>query len=90
MRLPCPHCGERSSAEFAYHGDARPDRPNDDAPLKAWHDFVYLRENPRGPIDELWHHVQGCRAWIVVRRDTFTHAVFGGVTARDYAKGARP
>ncbi|MCB1882534.1 MAG: sarcosine oxidase subunit delta [Geminicoccaceae bacterium] len=86
MRLPCPHCGPRSSAEFTYLGAAAPKRPVDDAPLEAWHDFVFIRDNPRGPIDELWRHRLGCGAWIVVTRDTLTHDVTGAVLASRYAK----
>ena len=28
-----------------------------------------------GPATELWQHVLGCRSWLVVSRDTRTHAV---------------
>jgi len=90
MRIPCPHCGSRSSEEFAYLGDATPDRPADDAPEADWFAFVYLRDNPAGPLHELWHHVLGCRSWIVIERDTVTHEVRGSVTARDYKRGKRP
>ena len=43
--------------------------------METWYDAVYLRNNPRGPHEELWQHVQGCRAWVVVTRDTLTHAI---------------
>ena len=39
--------------------------------------FVYLRENPAGPHDELWFHGAGCRQWFRVRRDTRTHEILG-------------
>ena len=35
--------------------------------------YVYLRDNPCGPLEELWYHGAGCRSWITVRRDTHTH-----------------
>lgn len=73
--IHCPHCGPRDHTEFGYGGDAGARRPADDAAETAWVDFVYHRDNPRGPHEELWQHVQGCRAWIVVRRDTLTHAI---------------
>ena len=41
----------------------------------AWLDHVYLRDNPRGPHWEWWHHSAGCRAWIKVKRDTMTHEI---------------
>ena len=31
-------------------------------------DYVYLRDNPRGPLREYWHHAGGCRRWLVVTR----------------------
>ena len=38
-------------------------------------EYVYLRDNPRGPHEELWFHSAGCQAWLVVRRDTATHEI---------------
>jgi methylglutamate dehydrogenase subunit B len=72
MHIPCPHCGTRDAQEFIYRGDAAPSRPEDPA---AMADYVYLRDNPAGAIDEYWYHAHGCRNWLVVRRDTRTHAV---------------
>ncbi|HZT46519.1 MAG TPA: sarcosine oxidase subunit delta [Hyphomicrobiaceae bacterium] len=100
MRIDCCYCGLRGSEEFAYLGDATPQRPPCDPalPLDAaarqrWHDYVYLRDNPAGPHRELWQHVAGCRAWLVVTRDTGTHAILKVETARDVAltrAGPRP
>ncbi len=81
MRIPCPFCGDRDSQEFVYRGDARPVRPPAD---DDFHDYVYLRENPAGLLDEHWYHAQGCRMWIVVTRDTRTHAI----SAASFASGA--
>ena len=85
MRIPCPFCGPRSSEEFSYHGDAAPIRPRGEAPVEAWADYVYLRDNPAGPIEELWWHGSGCRAWLVVSRDTRTHDMTDARLARDVA-----
>jgi heterotetrameric sarcosine oxidase delta subunit len=88
MRIPCPHCGERDVQEFAYLGDAGPRRPDGlSAQIEATHDYVYLRDNPAGPHRELWQHVAGCRAWLVVTRDTRTHAIAGAVPARQTDHG---
>ena len=76
MRIPCPHCGVRDHHEFHYHSAANIQRP-EDADATAWANYLYLRDNPRGPNDELWQHVHGCRSWIVVSRDTLTHEVTG-------------
>ena len=73
--IPCPHCGARDHTEFTYGGDATVKRPADGTSVETWYDAVYLRDNPRGPHEELWQHVQGCRAWVVVTRDTLTHAI---------------
>ena len=76
MRIPCPHCGSRDVQEFTCLGDATPIRPEGDALNEAaMADYVYLRDNPRGHHREYWYHGQGCRSWLVVTRDTYTHAV---------------
>ena len=79
LLLNCPWCGERAQIEFAYGGDATVERPSDPSAdnLEAWLDYVYIRDNPRGPHTEWWHHTAGCRRWFKVRRDTLTHEVFG-------------
>lgn len=87
FRIDCPICGTRDHTEFAYGGDATVVRPAmDETDPDVWFDFVFLRDNPRGPHAEYWHHVQGCRQWLVVERDTLTHAMGKVALARD-AKG---
>ena len=89
--IECPHCGPRAQIEFTYGGDASVVRPKDPqgAGDKAWLDYVYLRDNPRGRHSEWWHHTAGCRAWIKVRRDTFTHEIFGSAASgADFEDGA--
>ncbi len=85
MLINCPHCGTRPVEEFTLNGDASLQRPSS-TDMDQWFDYVYLRDNPKGRFDEYAHHSSGCRAWLVVTRDTLTHEVFGTVTARDYAK----
>lgn len=77
FRLTCPWCGVRDMIEFTYGGDAGVQRPGEDpeTPDEAFFDYVYVRENPRGPHLEYWQHTAGCRQWIRVRRDTLTHEV---------------
>lgn len=72
--IDCPHCGLRPKEEFGVKGAVLP-RPAAEAPMAAWMDYVYLRDNPRGLYREYWHHAGGCRRWLVVARDTATHAV---------------
>jgi methylglutamate dehydrogenase subunit B len=75
MMIPCPHCGARGNHEFITRGDAKPKRPSGDAGEEAFFEFAYMRDNPAGEIDEYWYHAQGCRTWLIVRRDTRTHAI---------------
>lgn len=80
MRIPCPYCGERDAQEFAYRGDASLVRPESE---DGFFEYTYLRSNPAGPMREHWYHAQGCRNWIVVTRDTTSHAIAGAVLARE-------
>ena len=86
MRIPCPYCGPRSNEEFTYHGDATLRRPaiaaGDANTESAVYDYVYLRNNPAGLHRELWFHAAGCHAWLIVERDTRTHAIAGATPAR--------
>jgi sarcosine oxidase subunit delta len=82
MRIPCPFCGTRDHSEFTYHGDATIVYPDLAAPAEAWFDAVYIRNNPKGPHRERWQHSDGCRLWLIVERDTATHAITGVRPAR--------
>jgi heterotetrameric sarcosine oxidase delta subunit len=77
LLIDCPYCGPRAQIEFTYGGDAGAQRPADPekVPLETWLDYVYLRDNPRGPHWELWQHAAGCRSWLRVQRDTLTHEI---------------
>ena len=88
MRLPCPICGERDRREFYYKGAAVAlNRPDPEAGLAAWDEYVHLRDNPAGETRELWYHEAGCSAWLVVRRNTTTHEVLGAELASVVAGG---
>ena len=86
MIINHPHLGPRDAAEFTILGDAtllkRPDWQADDAD-DAFYRYLYLRDNPAGLHRELWFHEQGDRSWLVVTRDTVTHAVVDVALARD-------
>ncbi|EWY40850.1 sarcosine oxidase subunit delta [Skermanella stibiiresistens SB22] len=81
MRIPCPYCGTRDAHEFGYLGDATTRRPDGGDPF----DQVHIRDNPAGPHEELWYHGAGCRRWLVVSRDTRTHAITGARFAKEPA-----
>lgn len=89
MRITCPHCGERGSAEFVYHGDAAAMRPAprvgdalESAASPGWMDYVYTRANSPGKHREYWLHAFGCRALLVVTRDVSTHEIMRVEAAR--------
>ena len=89
MRLICPNCGARDVREFYYAGFAGAlERPAEDAGDEAWDDYLHNRDNPAGETRDLWYHESGCSAWVVVTRDTASHAVSGAELASDVKAGA--
>ena len=86
MIINHPHLGPRDSAEFTILGDAcllkRPNWQADDAD-DAFYNYLYLRDNPAGLHRELWFHEYGDQSWLIVTRDTVTHAVLDVALARD-------
>ncbi len=77
LLITCPWCGPRAQIEFTYGGDAGKARPADPDALSdaEWHEHLYLRDNRKGPHDELWQHSGGCRSWFKARRDTRNHDI---------------
>jgi len=92
MMIDHPLLGPRDAQEFTYLGDAslidRPD-PQADNAAEAFHDYLYLRDNPAGEHRELWFHEQGDRSWLVVTRNTVTHEISKVELARDVALAKR-
>ena len=74
MIILCPHCGSRDTSEFFFRGEARPQRPQYEDGTDAFVDHVYERVNNAGAQVEHWYHAAGCRNWLLVERDTRTHA----------------
>jgi sarcosine oxidase subunit delta len=82
MRIICPLCGERDRREFYYAGDAIAlQRPDPDAGPVVWDDYIHNRDNPAGDTRDLWQHEAGCSAWLVVSRNTVSHAVHSATLA---------
>jgi len=87
LRIPCPHCGSRPETEFVYGGDANVRRPDPATASDAeWTEYLYLRDNPKGAHRELWLHAAGCHQWLVVERDTVTHALGAVRPAREASR----
>lgn len=92
MLIDHPLLGPRDASEFTYLGDAsllnRPDWQGENA-VEAFHDYLYLRDNPAGLHRELWFHEQGDRSWLVVTRNTLTHEITEVVLASEVAKNTK-
>ena len=92
MIINHPHLGPRDASEFTILGDAslinRPDWQAGDSD-DAFYNYQYLRDNHAGLHRELWFHEQGDRSWLVVTRDTVTHAIIAVAMASDIAKAAK-
>ena len=91
LRINCPFCGTRDHSEFHYGGDAtltRPDQGNTD--VATWVDYVFMRDNPMGPHREYWQHLQGCRSWLIVSRNTRTHEITEVTLAQPSKKPQKP
>jgi sarcosine oxidase subunit delta len=81
QQFDCPFCGPRDQSEFTYGREVAP-IPALDAPAADWQRYVFERDNPCGAHAEWWHHNLGCRQWLVITRDTQTHAVLEIIGAR--------
>lgn len=77
LLIPCPYCGPRDEVEFHYGGQAHVARPKDPDALShaQWADYLFMRDNPKGPFRERWVHAAGCRRWFNMLRDTATHRI---------------
>jgi heterotetrameric sarcosine oxidase delta subunit len=75
LLIRCPWCGPRDEIEFRYGGQAGLTYPADPEALsdEQWADYLFMRDNPKGPFGERWFHTAGCRRWFNAVRDTATH-----------------
>lgn len=77
LLLTCPWCGPRDETEFSYGGQAHvayPATPTDLTDVE-WAEYLFYRDNPKGPFAERWMHGVGCRRWFNAVRDTATYRV---------------
>jgi sarcosine oxidase subunit delta len=77
LLVACPFCGPRQESEFVCGGEAHLERPAPPQEVsdETWADYLFFRENPRGPHYERWCHALGCGQWFNVARDTVTHEI---------------
>ena len=75
LLVVCPWCGPRDEGEFHYGGQAGVAYPEGPESLddRAWGEWLFVRDNPKGPFAERWMHRAGCRRWFRAVRDTVTH-----------------
>lgn len=66
--LVCPFCGPRELEEFVF-------RKSIAEPASTPYQAVYERVNRLHESHEHWQHLNGCRAWLRVRRDPSSHTV---------------
>jgi sarcosine oxidase, subunit delta len=85
LLIPCPWCGSRDEIEFRYGGQAGIAYPADPDGLTdaAWADYLFMRDNPKGPFAERWYHVHGCRRWFGLTRNTATNELLDGAQRED-------
>ena len=83
LLITCPWCGPRNETEYHYGGQAHVAYPETPANLddRQWAEYLFYRDNPKGPFAERWVHSTGCRRWFNVLRDTATHEVLASYRA---------
>lgn len=91
--IHCPYCDEvREEDEFHSAGEAHLARPADpDACTdEEWGDYLYFRDNPRGPHREMWVHASGCGRYFNLLRDTATYEILAAYRIGETAPAAEP
>ena len=77
LLIRCPWCGPATRSSSATAARPRSAYPADPEALadEEWADYLFMRDNPKGPFRERWIHAAGCRRWFKALRDTSTHRV---------------
>jgi sarcosine oxidase, subunit delta len=75
MQLTCPWCGVRDEPEFVCGGTTHIVRPALIADDRAWGEYLFFRDNPKGVLRERWRHAYGCGQWFNIVRNTVTHEI---------------
>ncbi|MEX0317561.1 MAG: sarcosine oxidase subunit delta [Ruegeria sp.] len=81
--LHCPYCGvDAEETELAAGGEAHLKRFGPGSDDDQFHDYLFMRENPKGVHFERWRHANGCGKWFHAARCTSTLEVFGTYSAQ--------
>ena len=81
--LECPYCGVHAEeSELHAGGEAHLKRHGPGSSDEDFHDYLFMRENPKGVHFERWRHVNGCGKWFHAARCTNTLEVFGTYSAQ--------
>ena len=77
LRIHCPYCGPRDENEFSCGGEAHIERPKEPDLISdaEWGEYLFVKNNPQGYLEERWCHTYGCRKWFNVSRDTRSHTI---------------
>ncbi|WP_417828069.1 sarcosine oxidase subunit delta [Thalassospira sp.] len=73
LLIHCPYCNQTlPELEFTYAGEAHIARPSDPSSVsdEEWRDFLFIRNNVKGPHYERWRHFHGCGRYFNAVRDT--------------------
>ena len=72
----CPCCHENfDETEFSCGGELRKKIDPSICTDKEWNEYLYMRQNTKGVLQELWMHSKGCLLWFIAERDTRTHEI---------------
>ncbi|KUJ80682.1 sarcosine oxidase subunit delta [Ruegeria marisrubri] len=81
--LNCPYCGvDAEETELTAGGEAHIKRHGPGSSDDEFHDYLFMRENPKGVHFERWRHSNGCGKWFHAARCTATLEVFGTYSAQ--------
>ncbi len=77
LLIDCPWCGKRDQSEFSCGGEAHITRPKNPPDLSddEWADYLFMKKNIKGLQYERWNHVNGCRRWFNVARNSSTDEI---------------
>ena len=90
LQIPCPYCGLRDQLEFRFGGEDAVERPGDPSAASdaEWANYLFYRENIKGPHFERWVHAYGCGRWFRLERDTLTHEILHSMKMNEPVPGA--